>query len=337
MSLGTNHVVTRRGRAALMVGGVVATFGASAAHAGYYVSTVANTGHGYNRGCQAAYNAPGTTGATFVNNAGGGAPCDPAAFLAEQGTVVTVSGSTDTTGTLTASHDESSDVGPPNIAYATAAADLKTAKVHLSASASGFASANSLARLDDTLHFTVAGATATTVTYIPVSFAFDGTMPGTSDPATAYAELNYGFYFGNASAYEFGDYQAGYYGVYGTYPTFAYATQTPRVSGWQSYSFSSYTPLDTKFTGIYAIVGATADIPVDFALALNATNVALDYTNTGSISIGHVAGVSFTSDSGVFLTGAGAVPEPASWALLVVGFGVVGLASRRRRVPIVTA
>jgi hypothetical protein len=29
----------------------------------------------------------------------------------------------------------------------------------------------------------------------------------------------------------------------------------------------------------------------------------------------------------------GGVPEPASWALMIVGFGMVGLASRRRRMP----
>lgn len=37
-----------------------------------------------------------------------------------------------------------------------------------------------------------------------------------------------------------------------------------------------------------------------------------------------------------FTTGSGAVPEPASWALLVVGFGLVGVAARRRS-SVVTA
>ena len=31
---------------------------------------------------------------------------------------------------------------------------------------------------------------------------------------------------------------------------------------------------------------------------------------------------------------AGAVPEPATWAMLISGFGMVGLAARRRRTPV---
>ena len=41
-------------------------------------------------------------------------------------------------------------------------------------------------------------------------------------------------------------------------------------------------------------------------------------------------GLSFSSASGVFLTDAGAVPEPASWAMMIAGFGLVGAAMRRR-------
>ncbi len=330
-----NAVVGRGFRAALMLGGTLATFGASAAHAGYYVETVANTGRGYDRGCAATYNSIGK-GAAFVNNAGGNGPCVPADFLSSQGAVVTVTGSTDTTGTLTAAHDASSVVRLPDAAYATASADLKTAKLGLTASAVNFSTANSSSELNDTLHFAIAGATANTVTFIPVSFAFSGSFVPGADTSHSSAELGWGFSFGNATAYEYGDYGAGYYSP-PNYPTFAFPEVTPsRVGGWQSYSFASYTPTDTRFSGVYAITGATADIPIDFRLSLNAYNTALDYSHTGSVSIGHVAGVSFTSDSGVFLTAAGgAVPEPASWALMLAGFGLVGTMARQRRTAVV--
>lgn len=42
-------------------------------------------------------------------------------------------------------------------------------------------------------------------------------------------------------------------------------------------------------------------------------------------------GLSFSSASGVFLTDVGAVPEPASWAMMITGFGLVGAAMRRGR------
>lgn len=46
-------------------------------------------------------------------------------------------------------------------------------------------------------------------------------------------------------------------------------------------------------------------------------------------------GLTFTSASGVFLQSPepGGVPEPGTWAMLIAGFGAVGMAARRRRVP----
>lgn len=320
----------------LLTVGFTALAGSGAAQAaGYYVSTTANTGRSYDRGCAAQYNA-GRTGAAFIINDGSGAPCPTMPF---NGQTAHVSGSTDTTGKLTASHDASSVVSmtDADTAYASASADLATGKVHLyntSSSPTQFAGTNADARLNDTLHFTIAGANASTVTLIPISFAFDGTMPGTRDPMHSSAELNYGFFFGGAYAYEFGDYQAGYYGYSGRYTTFTYDGAVPRVGGWQSYSFASYDPLNTQFTGVYAITGATADIAIDFDLALRSSNLTLDFSHTGKVDIGKVAGVSYTSDSGVFLTATGgatgAVPEPAAWALMIVGFGFTGFAVRRR-------
>ena len=317
---------------------------AQASAAGYSVSTSANTGRGYARGCAAQYNAGGSIGASLVVNDGSNANCiggggpGSTSFNNQN---VTVTGSTDKTGKLTASHDESSNVSFDPIygsAHASAAADLATGKVHLFAtaeySAGDAGAAISSARLNDTLHFSVAGANASTITLIPVSFAFDGKFTADRSLGPS-ATLYYDFTFGNASAYEFGDYGAGYYN--GTsHPTFRFPASAGLTSGWQSASFSSYDPQNTRFSGIYALTGASADIPISFGLQIIAgNNVTLDYLNTGSISIGKVAGVFFTSDSGVFLTkaggGVGGVPEPASWAMLIAGFGLVGTAARRRR------
>lgn len=325
-------------RTALGVAVTAGMFGASAAQAGYFVSTDANTGGGYNRGCAATYNSGSNTGAAFVLNDGSNRPCDhPTTSFNNQ--AITDSGTLDTTGKRTSSTDQSTvtSLAGSYAAAATASADLAQGKVHLYASAGGpLAGATANAELNDTLHFTIAGANASTISYIPVSFAFDGKAPTTGDPAHASGELTYGFTFGGASAYEYGDYGAGIYQPNAGYPTFTYAS-APRVNGWVSSSFATYTPTDTRFTGIYEVIGASAVIPIDFRLGLSAGNVTLDYLNTGSVSIGKVAGVSFTSDSGVFLTGnptVGGVPEPASWALMMAGFGAVGAAIRRRRVTV---
>lgn len=45
----------------------------------------------------------------------------------------------------------------------------------------------------------------------------------------------------------------------------------------------------------------------------------LEYDRKGKIQLG-------------FTFGAGAVPEPATWAMLIAGFGMVGVAARRRKV-----
>ncbi|MBC7506281.1 MAG: PEP-CTERM sorting domain-containing protein [Sandarakinorhabdus sp.] len=327
---------------------VISTFAAllaalPAAAAGYSVGTVANTGRGYARGCQAGYNSP-SGGAAFIVNDGSGRDClaggGPGTTSFNNQTV-SVSGSTDHSGTLTAAHSEASVTATDPIygsAHATAAADLATGKIHLYAAAEyttgdAGAGARAGAGLNDTLHFTIAGASANTVTLIPVSFAFDGTF--SANPPSPSAVLYYGFTFGNAHTYEFGDYGAGYYNG-SNYPTFAFPDAAGRTSGWQSSSFASYQPTDTRFTGIYAITGATADLPVSFGLQINANNnVTLDFSHTGSVSIGKIDGVSFTSDSGVFLSAlggtVGGVPEPSSWAMMVLGFGAVGFAARRRQ------
>ncbi len=69
--------------------------------------------------------------------------------------------------------------------------------------------------------------------------------------------------------------------------------------------------------------------------------VRCDFGDTTAFDFGALpGGLSFTSASGVFLTGDGVapgVPEPAIWALLLTGFGMAGVRLRRRRPLVVTA
>jgi len=63
-----------------------------------------------------------------------------------------------------------------------------------------------------------------------------------------------------------------------------------------------------------------------------------DFGHTGAFGFGTLPdGLTFSSASGVFLTDRGmpgGVPEPASWALMLGGFGLAGAAVRRRRVQL---
>lgn len=96
---------------------------------------------------------------------------------------------------------------------------------------------------------------------------------------------------------------------------------------------------------VYDGVGGTGNVLATLALAIN-------YSDTCSFCVWTPIGVSFAGigKSIDFAGGAdhvaydnitfgsaiagGGVPEPASWAMLIVGFGLVGAATRYRRVAV---
>lgn len=80
------------------------------------------------------------------------------------------------------------------------------------------------------------------------------------------------------------------------------------------------------------------DVFVSFSIfsAMNGhpANVYMDFLNTATFGIAADPGVTYTSQSGLLgsdITPAGVVPEPATWALMILGFGAVGATVRRRR------
>ena len=70
-----------------------------------------------------------------------------------------------------------------------------------------------------------------------------------------------------------------------------------------------------------------------------------DFGHTGAFTFGDTpGGLSWTSESGSFLTalgptdpGGGGVPEPATWAMMILGFGLIGTTARSRRRAAATA
>jgi hypothetical protein len=94
------------------------------------------------------------------------------------------------------------------------------------------------------------------------------------------------------------------------------------------------------YTELNLVSGQSYDVYAAFNILLRAGPqigpVTMDFSNTSTIGIQAPTGGSFTSSSGEFLgfaqtPGTGVVPEPASWAMLIAGFGLVGATMRRRR------
>ncbi len=222
-------------------------------------------------------------------------------------------------------------------------ADLSTASIHLSASDSSVTSNGSSptypsgntkvsGSLQDTLHFSVAGANASTVTPITGIFTLEGSMIYTGanidTPNTAYAEIYGALNFGGVpSRFDLvNDVDTGF------------ATQVNYLDNYPSGIPSTWTTNANHTVNIstftYDLVGASEDVNVDLTIGnlLCDRGYTCDFSNTAKFALSLPPGVTFTSDSGVFLTApTGAVPESASWILMVLGVGLLGATLRGRR------
>jgi hypothetical protein len=303
------------------------------AHAGYMVGTSAGTYVGFSRGCDATYNSVYGNGSVFMIN-GSTTPCPASPWTRMDGNTpveVVYDGVVDPGGSRTAAWDRSFQGinNRDSVATARAASDLATASLHAFAQGGGnnpggggSRAATVSATLRDTLHFNVAGAGATTVTSITVRMSLDGHTAASL--GANFMSLDWRMNFGGASVFDLADNQnvAGEYGA-----------RSQTAQGWSSFfrtvNVISPDNTDIQIEAIYDLVGASADIDVGGSLMLQVDNATLDYENTGKFSLVLPAGVTYTSDSGVFLAPA-AVPEPTSWALTAVGLLALGLRSSRR-------
>ena len=180
------------------------------------------------------------------------------------------------------------------------------------------------AALNDTLTFAFPGANGSTITNVGVTFTLDGTISAESGTA----EISDLLYFGNGNARVV-------HTKYGVEYGGGLVTRLFQ-SGWVSYEWGSTTTGLTTFSGIYALTGAAPVVGIGGRLYANAQSGGQSlYNHTSQLGLTLPSGASYTSASGTFLSalsgGVGGVPEPATWAMMILGFGFVGSAMRRRR------
>jgi hypothetical protein len=94
---------------------------------------------------------------------------------------------------------------------------------------------------------------------------------------------------------------------------------------------------NTVVSTTFVLPTGLSRVGFDLRLILDCSEVGTicDFGHTGKFGFAALpTGLSYTSASGNFLTGVaptGGVPEPASWAMLIAGFGLTGANLRRRR------
>jgi hypothetical protein len=217
-------------------------------------------------------------------------------------------------------------------------ANLATGKLGGNGSTDYYQTAFTVARFVDTLDFSVAGANASTVTNIIVKFQLDGALStpaahGASGLGTPTASISDNFSFGGAAG-QVSFQQTAANSRYGN--LVQTLTQTNSESGWVSSSWDVISPGLTQFTGVYALSGISQVIGIANNLSGYAsTGGSFSYGNTSSLSFILPTNVTFTSASGAFPGGgsppSSAVPEPATWAMMIVGFATLGAGLRRKR------
>ncbi|WP_415643269.1 PEPxxWA-CTERM sorting domain-containing protein [Sphingomonas antarctica] len=210
----------------------------------------------------------------------------------------------------------------PINAAASAYSDMSTGKMGVYGSSNDArlggepAATRSESAITDRLTFLVQGANADQITPITVSYGLDGSFSGRFDSGTG--AIRSTLFLNNAGLYIQNDTtRAGPTGF------------QPGASNWQSYS-TTLTQNGMLFTGVFNLRGASTI--VDFSSTLRSTTYAdstVDFSHTSTVRFTLPSTVTFTSASNNFLTAAGAVPEPASWAMMIGGLGLVGEIKRR--------
>lgn len=226
--------------------------------------------------------------------------------------------------------------GGPSItaADALAHADLTRGELKLYQAASGdgseLTSAGALAVFQDGLHFDLSSYSAPVP--ITVDLRVDGSFEGFSQP-------RFGFYITNG----FDILSTGTVGWADNNPFGSSTTATAEFIDFGGGTglhgdWSIYGP--DRFRGTFLLDPLHPDVFVSMYLSAGGRSGTFTaFGHTAALDFILPNGLTYTSDSGAFLSAAppSAVPEPATWAMMVGGFGLLGLIVRRSRSTAITA
>jgi hypothetical protein len=179
---------------------------------------------------------------------------------------------------------------------------------------------------------------------LALSFSAHGTFSGPNPHDTHQVDAILEFYsaggaqavklMGPSSPQSIGDYYV-HYQFQGQYSPLYKAFTDNGGGGYATLvDHSTSTLLDVTIGAILYIPTGVSTIDIGAELSTSCGGSwTCDLSNTGILGFGPlVNGLSYTSDSGQFLTGnVGAVPEPSTWAMMLLGFAGVGFMAYRRK------
>lgn len=201
-------------------------------------------------------------------------------------------------------------------AIAQASGDLSTGKMRARSSITGpidNAIANTVVAMSDVVTFSNIDPAASY--WVPFEFGVEGLFT-TGSPGQARSGLS----IGTPSL-------GGIFGFTNIFGPGAYSEDIIYINNaWANFTSDGAGHISGAF--LVDQLHSTFNINMSLTTIINA-----DFSHTGTFAFPNLpAGVSFTSESGAFLTRAAAgVPEPATWSLMILGFGLIGGAMRKSR------